>query len=424
MQSTPFKDCQEGVTNNFYIAGLLPQTDYQVEHVIATGFHLKRSPAITVRTDGGPQNATRQTVIQPHSGSAIEDILLQTPITSNAVATDLAGNVLWYYPGNLSYITRPEAGGYFFGIVQNPTGDSSRQLLRAFDLAGITVLETNAARVSEQLVAMGKRPIGAFHHEARALPGGKILVLASVEQMMTGVQGPDPVDVLGDMIIVLDSNLQVLWAWDTFDHLDVSRRAVLREVCPGGCPPLYLAASANDWVHGNSVQLTPDGNLLYSARHQDWIIKIDYQNGAGTGDILWRLGKDGDFKIVSSELLPWFSHQHDPQFLTDNTTLMLYDNGNTRWVDDATAHSRGQVLQVDEQNRTVKLLLNADMGVYSFALGAAQKLSNGNYHFESGWFPDSTSMAVELDPLGQTVFAMRAAAAEYRSFRMRSLYSD
>ena len=217
---------------------------------------------------------------------------------------------------------------------------------------------------------MGKRPIGAFHHEARALPGGKILVLASVEQMLTGVQGPDPVDVLGDMIIVLDSNLQVLWTWDTFDHLDVSRRAVLREVCPGGCPPLYLAASANDWVHGNSVQLTPDGNLLYSARHQDWIIKIDYQNGAGTGDILWRLGKDGDFKIVSSELLPWFSHQHDPQFLTDNTTLMLYDNGNTRWVDDATAHSRGQVLQVDEQNRTVKLLLNADMGVYSFALGA------------------------------------------------------
>ena len=156
MQSTPFKDCQEGVTNNFYIAGLLPQTDYQVEHVIATGFHWKRSPAITAHTDGGPQNSTRQTVIQAYSGAATEDILLQTPITSNAVATDLAGNVLWYYPGNISYITRPEAGGYFFGIVQDPTGDSSRQLLRAFDLAGITVLETNAARVSEQLVAHGK----------------------------------------------------------------------------------------------------------------------------------------------------------------------------------------------------------------------------------------------------------------------------
>ena len=108
-------------------------------------------------------------------------------------------------------------------------------------------------------------------------------------------------DVVGDIILVLDSNLQVQWAWDTFDHLDPHRLATLNETCAavsGGCPPIRLAALANNWTHGNSVQLTPDGNILYSARHQDWVIKIDYRNGKGTGDILWRLGKDGDFQFL------------------------------------------------------------------------------------------------------------------------------
>ena len=149
--------------------------------------------------------------------------------------------------------------------------------------------ETNAARVNEQLAAMGKRQISAFHHEARALPDGKILALATVEQILTDVQGPGPIDVLGDMIVVMDRDLQVVWAWDAFNYLDTSRPAVLGETCSAataGCPPFYLADTANDWLHGNCVQLTPDGNLMYSARHQDWLIKIDYNNGNGSGDIL------------------------------------------------------------------------------------------------------------------------------------------
>jgi hypothetical protein len=129
--------------------------------------------------------------------------------------------------------------------------------------------------VNEQLLALGKRPITSFHHEVRTLPDGKIAALAAVEQLLTDVQGPGTEDVLGDMIIVFDQALNVIWTWDTFDNLDVHRAAVLGETCPGsGCPPYHLAETANDWTHGNSIQETPDGNLLYSSRHQDWLIKI------------------------------------------------------------------------------------------------------------------------------------------------------
>ena len=89
--------------------------------------------------------------------------------------------------------------------------------MRKFDLVGMTVRETNAARVSEQLVAMGKHPINAFTTRRGQSAGRKDPGACRLEQILTDVQGPGPVDVLGDMILVLDQDLQVLWAWDTFD---------------------------------------------------------------------------------------------------------------------------------------------------------------------------------------------------------------
>ncbi len=420
---TPFRSCVAGQNMNFYLAGLQPGQEYTVRHTLETGSDSVDGPDLTMVAGDPPDGLPVRDVLQAHTGATRFGVLLQAPITGQQLATDLNGNVVWYYPGTVSYLTRPDTGGRFFGIVVNPKLDPSHQIVREFDLTGATVLETNAARVSEQLVALGKRPITGFHHEARRLPGGNILVLAGVEQMLNDVQGPGPVDILGDMIVVLDPELQVIWAWDAFDHLDVTRQATLGEVCGGGCAPFYLSPAANDWLHGNSVERTPDGNLLYSARHQDWVIKINYQDGVGTGDVMWRLGKDGDFAIDSTDPNPWFSHQHDPQLLADGTTITLYDNGNFRYVADPAAHSRGQVLQLNEQTGTATLLLNADMGGYSYALGAAQKLPNGNYHFLSGWLPDSTSMIYELDPTGQTVFALHIQAAEYRAFRMTDLYT-
>jgi len=291
--------------------------------------------------------------------------------------------------------------------------------------------ETNAARVNEQLAAMGVHSINGFHHEARKLPDGKYLVLAASERILTDVQGPGPVDILGDTILVLDADLRVVWAWDAFNNMDPHRMAVLGETCTypsgSGCPPFYLASKANDWLHGNSLQLTPDGNILYSSRHQDWILKIHYANGAGDGTILWTLGNQGDFYMIASDPNPWFSHQHDPNFEVDGSTLLVYDDGNTRAATDNTAHSRGQVLKIDDQARTATLLLNADLGNYSEALGSAQHLADGNYHFDSGYVVEPSSspfaQSLEIDKTGAVVYGIQFGSIEYRSFRMQNLYT-
>jgi hypothetical protein len=430
LQQTPSQACDGRRTMNFYIAGLRGGAVYSAWHIVQTG-----GASITgVPLTFGTSTLSFDFPAVPLTAAPLptaDGILLQSTLELPAIATDLAGNPIWYGPPGLSYVTRPVTGGTFLGVYQDGTRDSSYQFFREFDFVGNTLAETNAARVSEQLVALGLHPVNSFHHEARKLQNGGYLVLAGSERILTDVQGPGPVDVIGDTIVVLDPDLQVTWAWDAFDHLDPHRTAVLGERCGflnSGCANFYLASIANDWLHGNALALTPDGNILYSTRHQDWIVKIDYRNGAGTGDILWRLGSGGDFQISSSDASPWFSHQHDANVELDGVTLLVFDDGNTRAATDPAVHSRGQVLQLDEPNHAASLVLNADLGAYAPALGSAQRLPNGDYHFDLGFGTDSSSGAsyarsLELNLSGDVVYGIEFGTIEYRSFRMRNLYT-
>jgi hypothetical protein len=223
------------------------------------------------------------------------------------------------------------------------------------------------------------------------------------------------------MLMVLDQDLQVVWTWDAFDHLDVDRAPILGEPCTGPCP----IPGAVDWLHDNAVSWSPaDGNLLVSVRHQDWVIKIDYARGTGDGHVIWRLGEGGDFSVISSDPSPWFSHQHYSHYL-DDSTVLLFDNGNTRRASDPGAHSRGQVWKLDEDAMTATLEFNVDLGNYSPELGAAQRMPNGNYVFDSGSqgpSPNQFGQSIEVLPDGTKTYVQEVAARDYRSFRMSSLY--
>ena len=429
VQTTGFKPCQNGLTMNFQIAGFQLNTTYEVHHSLYTGSEFIDGPSLTLTSGKLPINfAPYATIKAPAARDS--GVLLHSTLLEPTVATDLNGNIIWYYNGDISFVTRPLSGGRFLGIYEDPTVDRAHQIVREFDLAGNTLRETNAARVNEQLALMGKRTISGFHHDAVELPEDRMMVLADVEQVLTDVQGPGPVDVIGDMILVLDQDLQVIWTWDAFDHLDPHRLATLNEVCKtgaGGCPPFYQSGQANDWLHGNAIQLTSDGNILYSIRHQDWVIKIDYNGGAGTGNVIWKLGKDGDFSYDSTDSYPWFSHQHDANIYSASPVLMaVFDNGNIRHAGDASAHSRGQVIRLNEATRMASPVLNADLGGYSLALGSARALPDGDFHFDLGFINDATlgpfSQTVEVDRSGSVVYQIQAATTEYRTFRVQSLY--
>jgi arylsulfate sulfotransferase len=442
---TSWRPCNPPVTMNFLVAGMRASSVYHMHSETWNGLFLSSGPALAFTT-GAPTVSfpviTTPTPFTSQDSAADRFLLISNLPPSIPMAVDLSGNPVWYYadptPGEVPTLTRLVSGG---SILMVATGVG---ILREIDLAGNTIRETNAARLSEQVAAMSgissscqsgslECLIGSVHHEAIRLPNGHTLVLADEEKIFTdGTQGSSPshpVDIIGDTILDLDTNWQVVWYWRSFDHLDVNRAAVLGETCQtgiAGCPPVVLTTTANDWLHGNSIFYVNDGNIIFSMRHQDQAVKIAYHNGAGTGRIIWTLGLGGDFAINSSDPYPWFSHQHDVGYEQDGSTILsLFDNGNTRVAQNPTGHSRGYVLRVDERRMTVTPLLLADLGGYSFALGSAQQLANGNYHFLSGLLnPGTYNQSIEVLPNASIGYDLQMTGSyAYRSFRLANLYT-
>jgi hypothetical protein len=356
--------------------------------------------------------------------------------TPDVYATDLTGQVTWYYdPAQAGFLPNNPAPGasllpgrtvLVMGADSAATLPMSLNILREIDLAGNPLRETNLAVVNAQLTAMGHDIIYGFTHDVQRLPNGNTVALGLTERTVD-INGT-PTNYVGTMIVVLNQDFQVTWAWDAFDYLDVNRVPVLGEVVePGSTEPTAAVPSlpAVDWLHSNSISWSPaDQNLVLSLRHQDWVIKIDYKNGKGDGHIIWRLGQGGDFTVNSTDPNPWFSHQHDVHFI-DDSTLILFDNGNTRRASDPTADSRGQVWKLDEQTMTATLVVNVDLGNYSDRVGSAQVLSNGNYVFTSG--AQGTpghfiGQSIEVLPDGTKTYVLQDGTALYRSFRVQTLY--
>ncbi len=441
-RNTDTRVIEAGTSTNFFVAGMLPGTTYQMRHVLSDG---TGSEPLTFTTGSLPATLSFPafTVTGPGSGSdQSEDIIFHqrarfASSIPNPLATDLQGRVVWYYDVTNSGLTFnfpiqnlvPGGTVMVTGADSSVPAPSARNVVREIDLAGNPLRETSIAAINAQLTSMGHDIIYSFTNDVRRLPNGHTAVIGVTEHTVN-VNGT-PTDYVGMMIIVLDDNFQVAWVWDGFDHLDVSRGPVLGEVLfPGSTEPTAVVPRfpAVDWLHINNVDWSPaDGNLVLSVRHQDWVIKIDYARGEGDGHVVWRLGAGGDFTLNSEEDDAWFSHQHNAHYIDDHT-LVLFDNGNTRRASDPAANNRGQVWALDETSMTATPVVNVDLGVYSDRVGSAQRLSNGNYYFTSGFLgsnPNRFGREIEVRPDGTQVYVLETGHLNqtmYRSFRMRTLY--
>jgi len=79
--------------------------------------------------------------------------------------------------------------------------------------------------VNAQLKARGQENIYGFPHEFSRLPSGDIVTLGWTQRTID--VGGTPTRYAGDMLLVLDQDLQVVWTWDAFDHLDQNRAPIL-----------------------------------------------------------------------------------------------------------------------------------------------------------------------------------------------------
>jgi hypothetical protein len=389
-------------------------------------------PDLTVTTAPG---------MKPQSGIEMVNILsLNKPVP--VFATDLSGNVIWSYQfqGTSSDSIQPIKllpNGHFVVVITPgsmaplfsapPAG--TIDVIREIDLAGSTIREISIADLNTKLAAAGyDLTLEVFHHDVLPLANGHWIAMANTFKPFTNLPGfPGTTNVLGDVLVDLDENFNPVWVWNAFDHLDVNRH------------PFMFP----DWTHTNALVYTDDGNLLVSIRDQNWLVKVDYRDGVGAGDILWRLGYQGDFTLQGgTDPTEWFYAEHAPSFATSSTTgkfsLVLFDNGNDRvFPSNATCQPVGvpscpystvPILDIDETAKTATLAFHYIAPQYSGFGGNAEVLQNGNVEFDECdrtnlINPDADIYEVTQESTPQSVWHMRVAGqTAYRAFRLPSLY--
>ena len=423
------------------VAGMLPNTTYHmqaavllsdgvsatdVDHTFVTGA-APIAPNLSVTTTPG---------MTPQPG--VEELTFLNGVSPGLVVTDLQGNILWSYVLSGSDVSHDDIegailmsnGNFLISVGQGsatPPVSGSISSIREIDLAGNIIREISTSDLSAKLQAAGYNlTLQQFHHDITPLPNGHWLVLSNIIRPADLPGYPGVTNVLGDVVIDVDENLQPVWVWNEFDHLDVNRH------------PMQFP----DWTHTNAVIYSPsDGNIIVSMRHQNWVVKVDYNNGTGTGNILWRLGEGGDFMLQGGvDPTDWQYAQHYPSLFSPNSSgnfkLGVMDNGNDRIFPTgvncgaaaapACLYSTIPVFQIDEGAKTATLIFHQILptSLFSNFGGNTELLANGNIEYDlAGVGADSDIFEVTPTSTSQTVWHMHSTGSNaYRGYRIPSLY--
>jgi arylsulfate sulfotransferase len=437
------------------VAGMKASTTYHMSaQVRCTSGNTLNSPDTTFTTGPLPSSVVfpKLIVSRPdpslHSienpGIEYIDLLCLINCLSNVEAnpaffTDRDGNIIWYYdngPNSFAFPFKLLSNGH---ILLSISDGISISLLREIDLAGNTIREMSMEALNTRLGEITGLDFvgGGYSHDFATLPNGHVIVIVTCKKSFTNLPGyPGTITVRGDALVDLDQNWNPVWTWNSFDYLDVNRH------------PQALG----DWTHSNTVLYSPnDGNLILSMRNQSWILKIDYNNGAGSGSILWTLGYQGDFALTdggvpSDDTSLWFYSQHFPIILSQKgaqTTFGIWDNGDNRALNDigflcneisgVPCYSRATIFEVDEEAKVANLVWAYPQLAFGVWGGSINQLQNGNVEFDlcDPDVPPSPGVASYVEEVTETsspqvVWRMDITPSNetaYRAFRFPSLYN-
>ncbi len=249
-------------TTTILVAGMKASTTYhmraQAQALCTGGTNTYTASDLTFTTGPlpGPQAPSSSppfpgiTVTLPTPGltpSPGVELLSLTSDGPQSVVADLQGNVIWYCPGNAEPV-KPLQNGHF--IIVRPSD------LQEVDLACNVIRDVSYTEVNQSLQAnaydftippsLGLNGGNPFHHDVLVLPNGHWIALSQIAKSFTDLPGyPGTTQVVGDAVVIdIDLNGNVAWAWSSFDHLDVSRSPYF------GLP---------DWTHSNALVYTADG---------------------------------------------------------------------------------------------------------------------------------------------------------------------
>ena len=195
---------------------------------------------------------------------------------------------------------------------------------------------------------------------------------------------------------------KVLWEWHSIGNVGLNETYIQFPQSP---------TEAFDYFHINSIEEDDDGDILISGRNTFSVVKVKKD----TGEIIWRLGgKKSDFEMGEGTDFSW---QHDALRQPDGT-ITVYDNAGNYFGEPTYDHSRGLVLDVDEEEMTAELAeepyVHPDR-LLAPSQGNLQITDNGNRLVGWGsqpWFTEYTPDG-EVQ-LNGTYFARNSSYRTYR----------
>lgn len=270
---------------------------------------------------------------------------------------------------------------------------------------------------------------GAFQEVARHRTVGLVdtdghdVVVADDGSRYLLAYEPDAGTGLTDAVIQqLSPTGQVLFEWNSRDHVDVASESVV-----------VGRTNAADYAHVNSIQVMADGDLLVSFRHLSSVFKIarTEHDGFQVGDVVWRLGghlSDFTFTNLQGDPDGGPCAQHTAAELP-NGHILMFDNG--AWAQeplcidpsdvtgDVTSRVPTRIAEwaIDETTHEATLVWSFSMPTrYAIFAGSAERLANGSTLV--GWASSPESVASEVDASGDLVWDLvRTSSPSYFTYR-------
>ena len=223
----------------------------------------------------------------------------------------------------------------------------------------------------------------ADFHDIQLLANGGYL-LQTYDSIYVDMSQIDPGGNTNALIIILiiqefDSNKNLIFEWNAWEHLNIA-----------DYHNLNLTSNRIVWMHGNSIHIDLDSNILVSNRRSSEVIKIDRNNG----DVIWYFGGPNNEFSITNDPYNGFSRQHDVRRI-ENGNILLFDNGN----DHDPPISRAVEYEIDESEKTADLVwdFSHPEGYLGLAMGSVQRLPNNNTLINWGSLLDQGAVITEVD---------------------------
>ena len=206
------------------------------------------------------------------------------------------------------------------------------------------------------------------YHDIRLLDDGGY-ILQCYDSTWVDLGAPTP-QLIRDILVIqeFDHEDNLLLNWNAMDHLSID-----------DYPNINTSLPNITFMHGNSIEVDNDNNLLLSNRTSNEVLKINRI----TGEIIWIMGGPlNEFSFIDDPL-HGFNKQHDVRRIA-NGNITLFDNGTQH----SPMLSRAVEYDIDEANKTARLVweyVHPD-SIVAMSMGSVQRLPNNNTLINWGFF--------------------------------------